>query len=218
MSKNSGDPGDGIAAWDGSSWLDVGGGLNGNNNTSTPTNPDAVVFNNRLYVVGDFTVAGGQPINNIAAWDGINWCGLGVLPNTFDNRVSRIGVHNGSLIIGGGFRSINGDSTLKYIARYVGPDVYEPCGNTTSVEENLTQHDISLYPNPSNDQFVIDFKDNSVSGVTIISIEGKVVDRFILNKNTKLLSVNSSNWARGIYLVNFQSDLDIFKTLKFIKN
>ncbi len=102
-----------------------------------------------------------------------------------------------------------------FIAKF---DLAEVALSIPPVEENKVESDIILYPNPSNDRFVIDFKDNSVSGVTIISIDGKVVDRFILNKKTKLLSVNSSNWARGIYLVKIQSDLDIFKTLKFIKN
>ena len=43
------------------------------------------VFNNELYVVGYFTEAGGIPADNIAKWDGTEWCGLG---STFYNGVN----------------------------------------------------------------------------------------------------------------------------------
>jgi hypothetical protein len=48
-------------------WSDLGSGLNGR-----PTR--AVVYKDKLYVIGEFTVAGGTTITNgIASWDGTKW-------------------------------------------------------------------------------------------------------------------------------------------------
>ncbi|MFN9133756.1 MAG: beta strand repeat-containing protein, partial [Phycisphaerales bacterium] len=60
----------GQLAWDGISWQTLGTGLNSSANALT-------VYNGRLIAVGLFSLAGGQPANNIAAWDGTSWSSLG---------------------------------------------------------------------------------------------------------------------------------------------
>lgn len=217
MLKNSGDPGDGIASWDGQQWNEVGGGLN-NSSSNPPTNFDAVVFKDKLYVVGDFTSAGGQAINNIASWDGENWCGLGVMPNTFDNRVTNIIVHDGNLIIGGAFQSINGDSTLKYIAKYVGPDVYEPCGNATSIENELSDDVAYLYPNPTNGIFSIDFNEDFTGSFAIYNYLGQQVQSIQSQKKIQKYQFDLSGESSGIYFLVVYSETEASsKAYKIIK-
>lgn len=59
-----GEQGDNIAKWNGTSWSQLGNGLNGQVN--------ALVFdnNNNLYAGGSFTTAGGISANRIRYWHG----------------------------------------------------------------------------------------------------------------------------------------------------
>lgn len=65
-----------IAGWDGSSWHEVGGGLNGTVNALTVWDPDGngPLFP-QLVAAGNFTstVSGGEVLNGIARWDGASW-------------------------------------------------------------------------------------------------------------------------------------------------
>lgn len=68
-----------IAAWDGESWSDVGGGVTGG--VAGPVILDMVVYDDgsgpALYAAGRFATAGGQPAASIAKWDGEEWSALG---------------------------------------------------------------------------------------------------------------------------------------------
>lgn len=63
-----------IARWDGSSWSDVGGGVDGIVHALT-------VFDDgsgpALYAGGDFSNAGSVPASRVAKWDGSSWFALG---------------------------------------------------------------------------------------------------------------------------------------------
>jgi hypothetical protein len=57
-----------IAAWNGSNWYEVGGGI------GPPANVYAATSRNGfLYVAGDFATAGGVNSRNLAWWDGTQW-------------------------------------------------------------------------------------------------------------------------------------------------
>lgn len=59
-----------LAKWDGTSWTQVGGGLDG------PADALAFDSNGKLYVGGRFTNAGGTAANGVVAWDGTTWTTL----------------------------------------------------------------------------------------------------------------------------------------------
>jgi len=82
----------GIARWDGAAWHSVGGGLDQVNALA--------VYNGDLIAGGYFATAGGQPASNIARWDGTAWHALG---NGVNGGVSALLVHDGLLIVAGGF-------------------------------------------------------------------------------------------------------------------
>lgn len=124
-----------IARWDGLGWSDVGGGLDP---VGTGFNPVRVmeVFDDgsgtRLYVGGNITQAGGLPVNQIAAWDGLEWAQLGdgtgngvddISPGVKAMAVFDDGCGT-SLFVSGDF-TIAGGLPAKNIARW-GP----PCGVT----------------------------------------------------------------------------------------
>lgn len=100
-------------------------------------------YGNDLYAGGFFTIAGGLVCNNIARWDGTNW-------NSVDGGMSAqvyaLCLYDGFLYAGGDF-SQAGSNTCFHIARIqVGP---------TGINTISQDRDIVLYPQPSNDYFVI---------------------------------------------------------------
>ena len=63
-----------LVRWDGSTWTDVGGGMDGNV-TALEVWDDG--SGSALYASGPFSTAGGVPANGIAKWDGATWSPLG---------------------------------------------------------------------------------------------------------------------------------------------
>lgn len=80
------------------SWMPLGGGMNGPVSALT-------VFNGELIAGGEFTNAGGTPVNNIARWNGTTWAqlGTGIIGN-----VKALIVYNNELIAGGHFFTAGG--------------------------------------------------------------------------------------------------------------
>ena len=65
-----------IAAWDGDTqtWSNVGGGVSGG---ALPYVRAQAVFNGDLIAGGNFNLAGGVPVFNVARWDGSQWHAMG---------------------------------------------------------------------------------------------------------------------------------------------
>ncbi len=81
---------------------DISGGIN-----------HLLVWNNKLIVSGRFDTINGQPFNDIARWDGINWQGYGAQEI---GKISVATVYQQELYIAGNFNN----NALKEIARWDG--------------------------------------------------------------------------------------------------
>ena len=138
-----------IAKWDGSKWLDVGGG------TDKIIN-DLVVYQDILYAVGESDQAGGVPADEIALWNGVEWCGLG---NTFYNGfLNAAEVFNNVLYVGGTFNNIDG-TWIYGVAKWTGGSYTDTCGTLTGVNEfGVSGFQISVYPNPFSETATIEVK------------------------------------------------------------
>lgn len=90
-----------VARWDGTAWLDVGGGVD------TESAMSMVVIGDRLYVGGGFAHAGGVPANGVARWDGSEWSALdsGVRRNGQAAQLLAMTAFDGGLAVGGDFDS-----------------------------------------------------------------------------------------------------------------
>ncbi len=101
-----------VAKWDGTNWIALGGGLNGN------VNALAVDSKGNLYAAGDFTVAGGIAANHIAKWNGSVWSALG---SGVDGTIKALAINStDKLFVGGSFASAGGVANTSYIARWSG--------------------------------------------------------------------------------------------------
>jgi len=76
-------------------WSDVGGGTNNSPVTSM------CIYNNDLYVTGQFSMAGGIGAMGIAKWDGTQWDSVG--SNDTAKGISTLAVHGNSLYFAGLF-------------------------------------------------------------------------------------------------------------------
>jgi hypothetical protein len=74
------------------------------------------VWNGYLIAAGDFTTAGGTPMNRIAKWNGTSWTPLG---SGMNGTVRTLKVHNTDLYAGGDF-TIAGGLSANRVARWNG--------------------------------------------------------------------------------------------------
>ena len=197
-----------IMKWNGSTFSPVGTGMNGRVKCMK-------VYNNKLYVGGYFTDAGGVASTSyIAMWDGSNW--NSITTDAFDAgealiSVEAIDVYRDSLIIGGSFTSINGDTACRKIAKYNSA--------LTGIGERSRSNVMSLFPNPANDQITIEFTSALNTVLEIKNIFGQTLYnetiKSIPAKQSK--SIDISAFSKGVYFIRINSGETVISS-KFIKN
>ena len=114
----------GIMRWNGSQWEGLGSGLAGNiPNTAPVMFPhQLLIFEEKLYVSGNFGQAGGLTANGIARWDGTAWESLGA---GFNGTVYAMGEFQGELYAAGAFTK-SGTQDLNRIAKWNGTEWVSP--------------------------------------------------------------------------------------------
>lgn len=92
-------------------WNTLGSGLNGNVNA-------IVKYQDKIIAAGGFSLAGGTPVNNIAAWNGTSWSAMGLGLN---DTVYALSVYNDTLFAGGRFTQ-TGSNPANHIAKWNGSE------------------------------------------------------------------------------------------------
>lgn len=105
----------GIAMWDGEAWSSLGNGLTGGWRGGIVY--AIAVDSNKVYVGGDFTMAGDVEANRIAMWDGNNWHALG---SGMDAEVHAIATDGDNVYAGGYDISEAGGISVNNIAKWDG--------------------------------------------------------------------------------------------------
>lgn len=135
-----------IARWDGTTWRNVAKGLEF---AIMPLINDMLVYKDKLYITGTFSIVDTITTNGIAYWDGESWhkCGEG-LRDVNLNRGSgyTLAVHQDTLYVGGTFEWA-GDSAVKNVAKWdgnqwypVGNGLFNPVGYT-SIDKLISYND-----------------------------------------------------------------------------
>jgi hypothetical protein len=87
--------------------------------SSTTNDVFGILINgSNIYVVGNFTQAGGNSANRVAKWNGSSWSALG--SGIDNNNAYAIGIVNNILYVGGDFTSVNGNASIQNIAQWNG--------------------------------------------------------------------------------------------------
>ncbi|NUM50545.1 MAG: T9SS type A sorting domain-containing protein [Flavobacteriales bacterium] len=206
----------GIATWDGTKWENVGGGIY----YPWPMSMqifDMKVYKDKLYIVGWFSQAGGIPTKQLAVWDGVNWCSFDTTNTSFDNVILALDFYQDTLYIGGGFWSVDGDTNITYIAKYIGagPDT---CGNTTGINENKVQTEgLRVYPNPASNSITIEWSEElQVQSLAVFDYLGREVLKEQVSNNSGSTQLDVSALPQGMYFLHLQTEKDS-QTAKFIK-
>ncbi|MGS2726320.1 choice-of-anchor L domain-containing protein [Psychroserpens sp. BH13MA-6] len=71
--------------------------------------------------------------------------------------------------------------------------------------EDQQIHEITLYPNPINDQLFIESPQKRIKGIVVYNMNGQLLLSTSVN-NEETISVDFSNWDHGMYLIELISD------------
>lgn len=201
FTQADGNPENAIVTWDGSNWGAVGGGITDSGGYYGQIF-DMTIYNNELWVVGNFQMAGGIYAKNIAKWNGSQWCSLG---NYFDNTITSIASYNNDLYIGGGFWTIDGDSVTR-IAKWTGGSYVDTCASVTGIENSDQFGNIVwVFPNPTIRNATFQFSGKEEIRTVIISDQ---VGRIIWERETQENQVefSSQNVAPGVYFYRVEEE------------
>lgn len=198
--KTEGNAGNCIMKYNGTTWEDVGGGIT--SQTLYPQLTDAIVYHDKLYVVGIFDSAGGVPAQNIACWDGTKWCGLG---SDIDNKIVTAEIFQDTLYIAGAFKKIDGDS-MNYVAKWLDGDYVDTCSTPVGISEiNQSNFDFLIYTNPATNEFTVSTSENGL--LTITNAFGQVIQSFAIQE--RQLKIPCAKFPSGNYFLTFQTSKNI---------
>jgi hypothetical protein len=188
-------PGFSIAAYDGTTWDDLHGGIRYKNDTVHPALiDDMMVYNDELYVVGDFDVAGQLPVKNIAKWDGQKWCGFS---NNINREVTCIAAYHDSIFIGGTFRMIDNDS-IQFFAKAFINQASDTCELFNAVEF-YEKEPFAIAENPINGKISVKANEQ-IKFISFHSMLGYAILEKELNNSE--FTMDGSNLPQGVYIIN----------------
>jgi len=89
--------------------------------------------------------------------------------------------------------------------------------------ENTTfgSADLDVFPNPTQQEFSIRFNSsNTVNGsIKILDVNGKVMARYDSDNNSDIITVNTANWPKAVYILKWETeDGTLIKTERIIKD
>lgn len=122
-SNDTYDEANGIAKWNGTSWVDIGSGIStGFVNPTTPTVYAILAIGSDIYIAGEFQSVNGTTVNSIAKWNGTTWSALGKGVTAGSQQLSSLATDGTYLYIGGNFTQVtntdNSTVTVSNIARW----------------------------------------------------------------------------------------------------
>lgn len=124
-----------------------------------------------------------------------------------------------------GFITVNnlqkGDYVMAEYDASIGQDVSTKSECLFTGIENILRLDklISIYPVPAKKYLNIEFLApiNSVKQIIVYNVLGREIQKNEIQKNEKLIKIDTKNWTKGVYLLNFlnESEENVFSK-KFI--
>lgn len=183
-----GTPVNNIARWNGLEWTTVGSGLEGVENAigfcmavfdddgDGPHTPS-------LFVGGNFPIAGGVVVNNIARWDGAVWASLGQGTNGYVSALEVFdddgpGPHSPALYVGGDFTMAGGTPASRF-AKWDG-------ASWTSVSSGF---DGAVY-----DLYVFDFDGSNPDPSRLVA--GGIFSMAGGNTANRIAAWDGANWSQ----------------------
>lgn len=110
-------------------------------------------------------------------------------------------------------------SFLPYSLEDVGIKVGVIKSATTDFKDSKSNLKTSykIYPNPATDQIILEDSEKEISKVTIYSTGGILLESYDLDNKFKNCRINVSNLKSGVYILHLVGNLNIDKSMVFIK-
>lgn len=210
----AGNAGNCIVRWNDTLWRDVGGSVDFYSFT-VPQVRDMKVYGGKLYCAGNFEMVGGIMAMGLASWDGTNWCGYNTSfqVNSQETGLLNIEFYNDTLYASGGFFIVEGDS-MNGIAKWIGGNYVDTCGNTTGIDEHFSTTAVFVFPNPSSDYLKFQFSQPQSKSILLYDSFGHL----ILTEQTSASqhTINVESFAEGIYFYSIIEDGELKANGKFV--
>lgn len=201
-----GNAGHNVMKWDGSKFVDVGGGLFGEYYafSTWAYSKGFIEFQGDLWIGGGFEWVGGIKQTDFGIWNGEEWCVTG--DSTYPS-VKGFAVFQDSLYML--TRHINGD-TMNSVAKWVGGSYRDTCGTwplwphgTNDVPDSPV---FKLYPNPASDMVFIQYPESSKPGsIEVCDMSGRVVLIATAASNSGAMPLEIGSLHPGSYLIRIIS-------------
>ena len=215
--ESGGAPGNYIAAYNGTSWDNLGGGLLYN----LPNNGAALDlewFHGELYACGLFNSCGGILCDGIAKWTGTQWCGL---PGQFSGAQSDITtlsdmtIWRDSLFVCGGMSYVDGVPFNRTVAQWIGGDAVAYCSEPVGIGTNMWESpQFELIPNPATNTIRLVGLPVGARSVEVRDVVGRSALRATLRDQ----QVDISALANGTYVITVYTDRNTpLGTIRFMK-
>ena len=82
--------------------------------------------------------------------------------------------------------------------------------------ENISLFNVSVTPNPFNENLNIQSTDMDIQNLEVYSMEGKII--YSNNKAFNSLNINTNNWKTGVYILKLQNINGTVRNVKVLKN
>jgi hypothetical protein len=173
-------------------------------------------------------------VNNLAATivkkrERSDWIKASNIVSVGDNLLSNGVVYHAEnyVELNPGFEALSGAQFMAYPEGCSGNYIYKgPTQNPTVNETKIVDEtvnlirvtrDFAIIPNPTSNLTQIVMKDGQFGKVSVVTIDGKTVDEYNIEK-TNRTQIDVSRYAKGIYIINVTSDDGKLYTKKLIKN
>lgn len=122
--------------------------------------------------------------------------------------------NNGSISFTIGQIVFNSQSTSSYI---IEEGIQNPLDNSILSIESFSVRNFDIYPNPTSDDFTINFKNYDLLDLSLKLFEpnGKLI--FSKNITTRLTKIQTSGIAKGMYIVKIIKNKIIIDSFKILK-
>lgn len=215
QSENSGNPGNGIAAWDGTKWDNLGGGAFNEFIGLNGAFDDAVVCNNKLYLVGNFTHVSGMNAKRLVSWNDTTWCTICKDINDCNGRLWTIECLRDTIYCYGSFPMQN-NKNIGGIGKLLNMNFSDTCSAPiyAGIKTYSDLISIKIYPNPASNKLHIstDMRIDSAVEITIFNNLGQTVLKFPYRNE-----VDISDFQNGLYLLKISAPDKREFYSKFIK-
>lgn len=201
IDPNSGIPAKFVASWNGSTWSQVGEGLDDEVNALYSGG------DGRVYAAGKFLFDGsGQvSLNNVAAFDGTSWSSLGGGLNGLGEALAFHPDHG--LFVGGQF-SIADGTTVEDGVPSAGIALFHPSGSVATEDLPKAESGLHLsnYPNPFAGTTTIEYELDSAANarIEVYDLLGRKVETLVDARQPTgkhSVSWNAKPFATGHYIV-----------------